>query len=125
PTFSQGIVAGEGILYERSPATFPRRKVAGERNPRRQVAGESPELSLGKVVNVVVLEGDLRDQSWRYRGAACGLQIRSLLDVTSEAVVDMIIGKTPEEIHKMFNMNQDLTFEEIVEVFEMEDWCFE
>nr|GEY93418.1 hypothetical protein [Tanacetum cinerariifolium] len=51
--------------------------------------------------------------------------IRSLLDVTSEAVVDMIIGKTPEEIHKMFNMNQDLTFEEIVEVFELDDWCFE
>ncbi|GKF16022.1 E3 ubiquitin ligase complex SCF subunit sconC [Tanacetum coccineum] len=34
--------------------------------------------------------------------AACGLQIRSLIDVTSEALVDMIIGKTPEEIHKMF-----------------------
>nr|GEZ98634.1 hypothetical protein [Tanacetum cinerariifolium] len=47
--------------------------------------------------------------------AACSLQIRSLLDVTSEAVVDMIIEKTLEEIHKMFNLNQDLTFEEIVE----------
>ncbi|GJZ49150.1 SKP1-like protein 1B, partial [Tanacetum coccineum] len=46
--------------------------------------------------------------------AACRLQIRSLLDVTSEAVVDMIIGKTPEEVNKMFNMKQDVTFEEIM-----------
>ncbi|GJS31938.1 SKP1-like protein 1A [Tanacetum coccineum] len=56
--------------------------------------------------------------------AACRLQ-RSLLDVTSEAVVDMIIGKTPEDIHKMFNMKQDLTFEEIVVMFERDNWCFE
>ncbi|GKD03568.1 SKP1-like protein 1B [Tanacetum coccineum] len=57
--------------------------------------------------------------------AACGLQIRSLIDVTSEALVDMIIGKTPEEIHKMLNMKQDLTLEDVMEVFEMDDWCFE
>nr|GEV48930.1 hypothetical protein [Tanacetum cinerariifolium] len=48
------IVAGEGIPYEPSPATFPRRQVAGKRNPQRQVTGESPRLSLGKAVNVVV-----------------------------------------------------------------------
>nr|GFB59158.1 hypothetical protein [Tanacetum cinerariifolium] len=54
-TFSPGIVAGEGIPYERSPATFPWRQVAGERNPQRQVAGERPKLSLGKALNVVVL----------------------------------------------------------------------
>nr|GEV63049.1 reverse transcriptase domain-containing protein [Tanacetum cinerariifolium] len=54
PTFSPRIVAGEGIPYERSPATFPRRQVAGESDPQRQVAGESPRLSLGKAVNVVV-----------------------------------------------------------------------
>ncbi|PWA87566.1 S-phase kinase-associated protein 1 [Artemisia annua] len=57
--------------------------------------------------------------------AACRLQIRSLLDVASEAVVDMIIGKTPEEINRMFNIKQDITFEEIVEVFETDNWCFE
>nr|GFC48765.1 hypothetical protein [Tanacetum cinerariifolium] len=54
PTFSPGIVAGEGIPYERSPVTFPWRQVTGESDPQRQVAGESPKLSLGKVVNVVV-----------------------------------------------------------------------
>ncbi|GJZ96407.1 S-phase kinase-associated protein 1 [Tanacetum coccineum] len=57
--------------------------------------------------------------------AVCRLQIRSLLDVTTKAVVDMIIGKNPEEIHKMFNIKQDLTFEEIVEMFERDNWCFE
>nr|GEX02199.1 putative reverse transcriptase domain-containing protein [Tanacetum cinerariifolium] len=50
----RGIVAGEGIPYEPSPATFPRRQVAGERFPQRQVAGESPKMSLEKAVNVVV-----------------------------------------------------------------------
>nr|GFA55397.1 hypothetical protein [Tanacetum cinerariifolium] len=52
--FSPGIVAGEGIPYEASPATFPRRLVAGEAYPQRQVAGETPRMSLGKDVNVVV-----------------------------------------------------------------------
>nr|GEX07234.1 F-box domain, leucine-rich repeat domain, L domain-like protein [Tanacetum cinerariifolium] len=49
-----GIIAGEGIPYERSPATIPRRQVAGETHPQRQVAGESPDLSLGKALNVVM-----------------------------------------------------------------------
>nr|GEV56341.1 NBS-containing resistance-like protein [Tanacetum cinerariifolium] len=53
-TASPRIVDGERIPYEPSPATFPRRLVAGERYPQRQVAGESPRLSLGKAVNVVV-----------------------------------------------------------------------
>nr|GEW18623.1 FAR1 DNA binding domain, zinc finger, SWIM-type, MULE transposase domain, FHY3/FAR1 family [Tanacetum cinerariifolium] len=54
PTVSLGIVAGEGILCERSPSNIPRRQVAEERYPQRQVAGESRELSLGKRLNVVV-----------------------------------------------------------------------
>nr|GEZ19603.1 hypothetical protein [Tanacetum cinerariifolium] len=56
PTVSSGIVAGEGIIYERSPATIPRQQVAGETYPQRQVAGESLDLSLGKRLNVVVLD---------------------------------------------------------------------
>nr|GEW69145.1 hypothetical protein [Tanacetum cinerariifolium] len=46
PTVSPGIVAGEGIPYERSPVNIP----------RRQVAGEIHDLSLGKRLNVVVVE---------------------------------------------------------------------
>ena len=33
--------------------------------------------------------------------------------MTSEAVVDMINGKTAEEIHKMFNLKEDFTFKEM------------
>nr|GEZ58191.1 hypothetical protein [Tanacetum cinerariifolium] len=49
PTFSLGIVA-----VEHSPANIPQRQVTGETFLRRQVAGESPEMSLGNVVNVVL-----------------------------------------------------------------------
>ncbi|GJW55502.1 hypothetical protein Tco_0099587 [Tanacetum coccineum] len=55
PTLSLGIVAGERIPCELSPANFPQRQVAGERYPQRQVDGESPELSPGKRANVVVM----------------------------------------------------------------------
>nr|GEW12867.1 hypothetical protein [Tanacetum cinerariifolium] len=51
PTFLPRIVAGEGIPYERSAVTFPRRQVAGESHPQRQVAGESLKLSLRKALN--------------------------------------------------------------------------
>ncbi|GJS48838.1 SKP1-like protein 1B [Tanacetum coccineum] len=53
------------------------------------------------------------------------LQIKSLLDLTSEAVVDMINGKTAEEIHKMLNMKQDLNVEDMLMLLELDDWCFE
>nr|GEX64557.1 F-box domain, leucine-rich repeat domain, L domain-like protein [Tanacetum cinerariifolium] len=54
PIVSLGIVAREGIPYERSPVNIPRRQVAEEMYPQRQVVGESLELSLGNGLNVVV-----------------------------------------------------------------------
>ncbi|GJZ69742.1 hypothetical protein Tco_0633292 [Tanacetum coccineum] len=54
PTLSLGIVAGERIPSEHSPATIPQQQVARERYPQRQVAGESPKMLLGIAVNVVV-----------------------------------------------------------------------
>ncbi|GJU60058.1 F-box domain containing protein [Tanacetum coccineum] len=54
PTVSLGIVAGEGIPVELSPANIPQRQVARERYPQRHVARESTEFSPGKVYNVVV-----------------------------------------------------------------------
>ncbi|GKB36290.1 hypothetical protein Tco_0881232 [Tanacetum coccineum] len=54
PTVSLGIVAGERIPVEHSPANIPQRQVAREGYPQRQVARESPEMSLGNMVNVVV-----------------------------------------------------------------------
>nr|GEW42256.1 hypothetical protein [Tanacetum cinerariifolium] len=54
PTFSLEIVAVEGIPVEHSPANISQRQVTGETFLRRQVAWESPKMSLGNVVNVVV-----------------------------------------------------------------------
>ncbi|GJV38078.1 la-related protein 1C-like protein [Tanacetum coccineum] len=55
--------------------------------------------------------------------AACDMQIRSLLDVTSETVADMINGKTAEVIHKMFNLKEDLTFKEMEVVLRYDEFC--
>ncbi|GJW38652.1 hypothetical protein Tco_0064497 [Tanacetum coccineum] len=54
PTVSLGIVAGEGIPVELSPANIPQRQVARERYPQRHVTRESIEFSPGKVYIVVV-----------------------------------------------------------------------
>nr|GFB23219.1 phosphomevalonate kinase, peroxisomal-like [Tanacetum cinerariifolium] len=49
PTVSLEIVAGEGIPVEHSPVKISQRQVAGETFLQRQVAGESPKLSLENV----------------------------------------------------------------------------
>ncbi|GJS24077.1 ATP-dependent DNA helicase PIF1-like protein [Tanacetum coccineum] len=54
PTSSLGIIAGERIPHEASPASIPQRHVAGETYPQRHVAGESPDMSPGKQAIVVV-----------------------------------------------------------------------
>nr|GEY60490.1 zinc finger, CCHC-type [Tanacetum cinerariifolium] len=68
PTFSLGIVAGQGFPYERSPSNIPRPQVVGETYPFRQVAEESHELSLGKRLKDVVLASLFRydERKWRY-----------------------------------------------------------
>ncbi|GKD82185.1 hypothetical protein Tco_1349024, partial [Tanacetum coccineum] len=48
PTSSLGIIAGERISYEASPASIPQRHVAGDTFPQRHVAGENPDMSPGK-----------------------------------------------------------------------------
>nr|GEZ16060.1 hypothetical protein [Tanacetum cinerariifolium] len=53
-TVSLRIVAGEGIPCEHSPTNIPRRQVTEEKYHQRQVAEESPELSPGNGLNVVV-----------------------------------------------------------------------
>ncbi|GJW50719.1 hypothetical protein Tco_0092070, partial [Tanacetum coccineum] len=53
PTSSLGIIAGERIPHEASPASIPQRHVAGETYPQRHVAGESPDMSPGKQAIVV------------------------------------------------------------------------
>ncbi|GJT90706.1 SKP1-like protein 1B [Tanacetum coccineum] len=53
------------------------------------------------------------------------LNIKSLLDLTCQTVVDMIKGKTPEEIRKTFNIKNDFTSEEEEEVRKKNAWAFE
>ncbi|GJW97589.1 kinase-like domain-containing protein [Tanacetum coccineum] len=49
-----GDVAREGIPFELFRSTYPGRHVARERYPQRQVARDTPDLSLGNMANVVV-----------------------------------------------------------------------
>ncbi|MCL7025654.1 hypothetical protein MKW94_027136 [Papaver nudicaule] len=57
--------------------------------------------------------------------AANYLNIKELLDLTCQTVADMIKGKTPEEIRKTFNIENDFTPEEEAEVRRENQWAFE
>ncbi|CAK9153977.1 unnamed protein product [Ilex paraguariensis] len=57
--------------------------------------------------------------------AANYLNIKSLLDLTCQTVADMFKGKTPEEIRKTFNIENDFTPEEEEEVRRENAWTFE
>lgn len=57
--------------------------------------------------------------------AANYLNIKSLLDYTCFTVANMIKGKTPEEIRKQFNIQNDFTPEEEEEVRRENQWAFE
>ncbi|KAL6179016.1 hypothetical protein ACLB2K_050532 [Fragaria x ananassa] len=57
--------------------------------------------------------------------AANYLNIKELLDLTCQAVADMIKGKTPEQIRETFNIKNDFTPEEEEEVRRENQWAFE
>ncbi|KAH7332154.1 hypothetical protein KP509_20G071800 [Ceratopteris richardii] len=57
--------------------------------------------------------------------AANYLNIQSLLDLTCQRVADMIKEKTPEEIRRAFNIENDFTPEEEEEVRRENQWAFE
>ncbi|GLJ36403.1 hypothetical protein SUGI_0730870 [Cryptomeria japonica] len=57
--------------------------------------------------------------------AANYLNIKKLLDLTCQTVADMIKGKTPEEIRKIFNIKNDYTPEEEEEVRRENQWAFD
>uniref|UniRef100_A0A803Q3S3 SKP1-like protein n=1 Tax=Cannabis sativa TaxID=3483 RepID=A0A803Q3S3_CANSA len=53
------------------------------------------------------------------------LNIANLLDLTCQTVADMIKGKTPEEIRKLFNIKNDFTPEEEEAIRKENQWAFE
>ena len=57
--------------------------------------------------------------------AANYLNCKELLDMTCKAVANMIKGKTPEEIRKLFNIKNDFTPEEEEEVRKENQWAFD
>ncbi|KAL6211982.1 hypothetical protein ACLB2K_017205 [Fragaria x ananassa] len=57
--------------------------------------------------------------------AANFLDIKGLLDLTAQAVADMIKGKNAEEIREQFNIKNDYTPEEEEEVRRENQWAFE
>ncbi|CAI9118545.1 OLC1v1020132C1 [Oldenlandia corymbosa var. corymbosa] len=57
--------------------------------------------------------------------AANFLEIKSLLDLASETVAEMIKGKTPQQIRELFNIKYEFTPEEEEEVRRENAWAFE
>jgi len=57
--------------------------------------------------------------------AANFLEIKGLLDLTCQAMADMIKGKSPEEIRKTFNIMNDLSPEEEEEIIWDIQWALE
>ncbi|KAL1509885.1 hypothetical protein ABEB36_004556 [Hypothenemus hampei] len=55
--------------------------------------------------------------------AANYLNIKGLMNVSCKTVANMIRGKTPEEIRKTFNIENDFTPEEEERVRKENDWC--
>ena len=57
--------------------------------------------------------------------AANYLSIKDLLDLTCQTVADLIKGRTPEEIRKIFNIKNDFTPEEEENIRRENQWAFE
>lgn len=55
--------------------------------------------------------------------AANYMDIKPLLDLTCAKVASMIKGKTPEEIRRTFNIENDFTPDEENQVREENKWC--
>jgi S-phase kinase-associated protein 1 len=60
---------------------------------------------------------------WLIRQAANYLDIKALLDVGCKTVANMIKGKSPEEIRKTFNIQNDFTPEEEDQIRRENEWA--
>merc|ERR1712014_259291 len=55
----------------------------------------------------------------------CQVDQSTLLDLTCKTVANMIKGKSPEEIRKLFNIKNDFTPEEEEQIRKENAWCEE
>jgi S-phase kinase-associated protein 1 len=73
-----------------------------------------------KYANLVNIDQELLIQMM---GAADYMGIQSLLDLTCAKVASIIHGKTPSELRKMFNLENDFTLEEERKLCKEIVWC--
>uniref|UniRef100_A0A1A9WTT8 Skp1-related protein n=1 Tax=Glossina brevipalpis TaxID=37001 RepID=A0A1A9WTT8_9MUSC len=57
--------------------------------------------------------------------AANYLDIKDLVEITCKTVANMIRGKTPDEIRKTFNIQNDFTPSEEAQILKENSWCEE
>lgn len=57
--------------------------------------------------------------------AANYLDIKNLIDLTCQTLANMMIGKSPEEIRQMYNIENDFTPEEEEEIRKENRWAFD
>lgn len=62
---------------------------------------------------------------WSNLQAADHLGIEELLHVAREHAAEVMSGRTPEEVQKLFSLKCDLTPEEEAEIREKNKWAFE
>jgi S-phase kinase-associated protein 1 len=88
-----------------------------EKNPERRTDDISSwDLEFARVDQATLFELIL---------AANYLDIKDLLDLTCKTVANMIKGKTPEDIRRIFNIVNDFTQEEEEQVKRENEWCEE
>lgn len=66
-----------------------------------------------------------QDMLYELTMAANYLDVRNLLDVTTKTIANMIKGKTPEEMRKIFNIKCDYTEAELEALKKENSWCEE
>jgi S-phase kinase-associated protein 1 len=65
------------------------------------------------------------DQIFELILSANYMDIKPLMELASAKVASIIKGKTPEEIRKTFNIQNDFTPEEEAQIREENQWCME
>jgi S-phase kinase-associated protein 1 len=55
--------------------------------------------------------------------ADCAKHIKALLDLGCKTVANMIKGKSPEEIRRTFNINNDFSAEEEDQIRQENEWA--